>query len=97
MSAQTKTTNGHATAEDVAQSTPAPIFVPDALAKRIKARIQDLEDAQAAQRAARAVLDDTVDLSRELLDVPADHVFADMPGGAFAWLPPRPAPQPPTE
>lgn len=95
MATKTQTaTNGKATAEDVAQSI-EPIYIHDALGRRVADRIKDLEDARAAVNDAGAALDDVIDLAREMTNPPADTILRDMPGGRFAFVPKRQAPAAP--
>lgn len=76
------TTNGQATAEDVAQSVPATLAVPDALARRIVEKAKAVDEAIAAR-------DELIELARELLEVPDGAQLRPVPGGGLAFVEPK--------
>lgn len=88
MSTQTKArTNGKATAEDVTQSTPATLEVPEPLARRIIAKAQAVDDA-------RAELDELVVLARELAGASDRAQMRPLPGERLEWVEPAPQTDP---
>lgn len=79
MATKTQTTNGHATAEDVAESTPQRWQVPDAVASRIIAKAEAVDKAIAAR-------DELIDLARDLLEVPDGAQLRPVPGGGLVFV-----------
>ena len=74
-----KQTNGHATAEDVAQSVPQQFVIAEPLVRRI------VECAQAVD-AAIAARDEMIALARELSDAPDGARIQPVPGGGLVFV-----------
>lgn len=82
MTTKTKqATNGQVTAEDVAQSAPQTLAVPEPLARRIMEKAQAVDDA-------KAELDELVTLARELAEVSSGAQLRPLPGGGLVWMEP---------
>lgn len=79
MATKTQATNGQATTEDVAESTPQRWQVPDAVARRIVEKAKAVDEAIAAR-------DELIDLARDLLDVPDGAQLRPLPGGGLAFV-----------
>ena len=90
MTTKTKATNGHATAEDVAQSTPMHLAIPEPLVRRILER-------QAAIEAAIEARNDVIELARELAGATEAATIQQVPGGGLVFVEPTPKPTPAEE
>lgn len=88
--AATKPTNGHATAADVAASLD-PIPIRPAVAQRIMARQDEVEQADRALRDAIAARDDMVQLAQEIEGPPEGWIITRTGAGDLVFAPPRPA------
>ena len=72
-------TNGHATAEDVAQSVPQQFAIAEPLVRRIVERAQAVDAAIAAR-------DEMIALARELSDAPETARIQPVPGGGLVFV-----------
>lgn len=79
MTTKTQTTNEHAAADNIAESTPQRWQVPDAVASRIIAKAEVVDKAIAAR-------DELIDLARDLLEVPNSAQLRPMPNGKLAFI-----------
>lgn len=79
---KTKPTNGHATAEDVAQTTPIQYVLPPAMARRIM-------DRQSAIDTAIAARDDDIELARALAGASASARIQQTPSGGLMFVEPK--------
>lgn len=79
MTTKAKTTNGQATAEDVAQSAPQKWQVPDAVARRIIDKAKAVDEAIAAR-------DELIELARDLLEVGDGAQLRPVPGGGLVFV-----------
>lgn len=77
--ATTTTTNGHVTADDLAQSVPQPIAVPERTAEKILAVVE----AIARLERERNLM---IELAQDMLDVPDGWQLAKMPDGVLAFV-----------
>ena len=88
MATATKTTNGKATAEDVAESV-QPVPIRPALASRIDARLEEVNAARQALAEAQQALDDMLALAREIEEPPDEYVPWRTPAGDMVFVPPK--------
>lgn len=81
-------TNGHATADDVAASLD-PVLIRPAVAQRIIARQDEVEQADKTLRDAIAARDDMIQLAREIEGPPDNWIPWRTAAGDLVFVPPR--------